>query len=196
EFIADNAAIKENHCKKSYQYTLLKTSMPSHQMALGNAFYNSLTRLNVLGYAFTVIGRNGQVKKRIVMLHKSKSKKINQLKYTLVIPIVALFLMGFNTEEVIIQKSNDTTLTPYNAKDVTIVFNKNLSNNDLINIQRKLKKDSIDFTYTSLKRNEKGEIITLIAKFKNDKGGSVTCNAYNNNSDPIKSFIFYIRGDE
>src|SRR5690606_30122158 len=68
EFIADNAAIKENHCKKSYQYTLLKTSMPSHQMALGNAFYNSLTRLNVLGYAFTVIGRNGQVKKRIVML--------------------------------------------------------------------------------------------------------------------------------
>src|SRR5690606_37026592 len=77
EFIADKTTLKQNHCKKSYQYTLLKTSIPSHQMALSNNFYNSL------------------IKKRIVMLHKSKSKKINQLKYALVIPVVALFLMGF-----------------------------------------------------------------------------------------------------
>src|SRR5690606_19200601 len=178
EFIADNAAIKENHCKKSYQYTLLKTSMPSHQMALGNAFYNSL------------------IKKRIVMLHKSKSKKINQLKYALVIPIVALFLMGFNTEDIYIQKSNNTALNPDNTKDIIIVFNKNLSNNDLKNIQRKLKKDSIDFIYSSLKRNEKEEIVNITTKFQNNKGGSTTWNTQNNNSEPIKSFIFYKKGDE
>ncbi len=86
EFIADRKTVKEYNCKKSYQYTLLKTSMPSHQMALSNHFYNSL------------------IKKRIVMLQKSKSKKINLLKYALVIPIIALFLMSFNTEEVFIEK--------------------------------------------------------------------------------------------
>src|SRR5690606_24046394 len=51
EFIADKRTLNQYHCKKSYQYTLLKTSMPSHQMALSNHFYNSL------------------IKKRIVMLH-------------------------------------------------------------------------------------------------------------------------------
>ncbi|WP_339916329.1 M56 family metallopeptidase [Yeosuana marina] len=93
EFIADKNAINDSNCKKSYQYTLLKTSIPTHQLALTNNFYTSL------------------IKKRIVMLHKSKSKKINLLKYTLVIPILALFLMSFNTEEVMIEK----TLTPTNS---------------------------------------------------------------------------------
>ncbi|WP_166963761.1 M56 family metallopeptidase [Yeosuana marina] len=93
EFIADKNAINDSNCKKSYQYTLLKTIIPTHQLALTNNFYTSL------------------IKKRIVMLHKSKSKKINLLKYTLVIPILALFLMSFNTEEVMIEK----TLTPTNS---------------------------------------------------------------------------------
>jgi len=86
EFIADKETANITSCKKSYQYTLLKTSMPSHQMALSTNFYNSL------------------IKKRIVMLHKSKSKKINQLKYALVIPVLGLFLMGFNTKEVYVEK--------------------------------------------------------------------------------------------
>jgi bla regulator protein BlaR1 len=80
EFIADKRTINQNHCKKSYQYTLLKTSMPSHQMSLSNHFYNSL------------------IKKRIVMLHKSKSKKINQLKYALVFPALLGFLISCNSE--------------------------------------------------------------------------------------------------
>ena len=87
EFIADKETATRTHCKKSYQYTLLKTSMPSHQMALSTNFYNSL------------------IKKRIVMLHKSRSKKINQLKYALIIPVLGLFLMSFNTEEVYVEKT-------------------------------------------------------------------------------------------
>ena len=87
EFIADNIAATKTTCKKSYQYTLLKTSMPSHHMALSNPFYNS------------------SIKKRIVMLHKSKSKKINQLKYVLVIPVLGLFLMSFNTKKMYIEKT-------------------------------------------------------------------------------------------
>jgi beta-lactamase regulating signal transducer with metallopeptidase domain len=86
EFIADKNAQSKVTCKKSYQTTLLKTSMPSHQIVLSNHFYNSL------------------IKKRIVMLHKSKSKKINLIKYAFIIPLLAIFLMSFNTKEVYIKK--------------------------------------------------------------------------------------------
>tara|TARA_R110002050_G_scaffold92269_1_gene193120 strand:+ start:11403 stop:12734 length:1332 start_codon:yes stop_codon:yes gene_type:complete len=81
EFIADQNAQQKSECKKSYQYTLLKTSMSTHQSALTNNFYNSL------------------IKKRIVMLHKSKSKKINLLKYALVLPLLVQFLISCNSEE-------------------------------------------------------------------------------------------------
>ena len=86
EFIADKTAQNKLKCKKSYQTILLKSSIPSHQMVLSNNFYNSL------------------IKKRIVMLHKSKSKKVNLLKYVLVIPLLTLFLMSFNTKDIYIEK--------------------------------------------------------------------------------------------
>ncbi|WP_308993045.1 M56 family metallopeptidase [Mariniflexile litorale] len=114
EFIADQNAQKETNCKKSYQYTLLKTSMPKHQLAITNNFYNSL------------------IKKRIVMLHKSKSKKINQLKYALVIPLLALFLMSCNTKKIYVKVDtpfekleNDTTLLKRTSQKISgIVTNK------------------------------------------------------------------------
>ena len=84
EFLADHDTVNNAVCKKAYQYTLLKTSAPSHQLALSNNFYNSL------------------IKKRIVMLQKSK--KINQFKYALVIPLLAIFLMSFNTKEMYVEK--------------------------------------------------------------------------------------------
>ncbi|GAA4269848.1 M56 family metallopeptidase [Hyunsoonleella aestuarii] len=88
EFIADKNTQQKSPCKKSYQYTLLKTSLPTNQLVLSNNFYNSL------------------IKKRIVMLQKSKSKEIHRIKYTLVIPLLALFLMSFNTKTIFIEKEN------------------------------------------------------------------------------------------
>jgi hypothetical protein len=172
EFIADAVTATKTNCKKSYQYTLLKTSMPSHQMALSNPFYNSL------------------IKKRIVMLHKSKSKKINQLKYALVIPALALFLMSFNTEEVYIQEVNNRALNPDNSKDIKIIFNKDITDNDLEKTKSELKKDSINFTYTNLKRNEKEEIVSITTKFQNERGSAIW-NAPNTKNEPIKSFYFF-----
>ncbi|GAA4960619.1 carboxypeptidase-like regulatory domain-containing protein [Algibacter aquimarinus] len=101
EFIADHKAQNKISCKKTYQTTLLKTSLPSHQMVLSTNFYNSL------------------IKKRIVMLHKSKSKKINLIKYTVVIPLVALFLMSFNVKDIYIEKE---VPKPFKIEDR---FNKN-----------------------------------------------------------------------
>jgi len=93
EFIADKNAQATTHCKKSYQHLLLKTSAPNYQMALTNNFYNSL------------------IKKRIVMLHKNKSNNRNQLKYLLILPALAVFLMSFNTKEVYVNKEATSQAT-------------------------------------------------------------------------------------
>jgi len=86
EFIADKNAEAVSNCKKSYQHLLLKTSVPNYQLVLTNNFYNSL------------------IKKRIVMLHKNRSNNKNQLKFLLVLPALAVFLMSFNTKEIYINK--------------------------------------------------------------------------------------------
>jgi bla regulator protein blaR1 len=180
EFIADKRTLNQYNCKKSYQYTLLKTSMPSHQMALSNHFYNSL------------------IKKRIVMLHKSKSKKINQLKYALVIPIVALFLMGFNTEEIYVEKQNPEKSNALETSKQIIseayytVITKDFTDEDFKRIIAEAQEKGIKLTFTNIKRNDKNEIISIDAAFTNENGSGT----YNlNGKEPIKSFA-YSQNDE
>ena len=85
EFIADKKAQDFSECQRSYQRVLLKSSLPKHKFLMTNNFYNS------------------QIKKRIIMLHKSKSNKLNAWKYVLILPVLALFLMSFNTEKIFIE---------------------------------------------------------------------------------------------
>jgi bla regulator protein BlaR1 len=144
EFIADQETANKTECKKSYQYTLLKTSVPIHQMALSNNFYNSL------------------IKKRIVMLHKSKSKKINQIKYALVIPLLALFLMSFNTEKIYVTK-NKSPLTEELLKNevIEVIITKDFKDKDFENLKAKLKSEGYSATFKKVKRNTKDEIIAI-----------------------------------
>ncbi|WP_299556519.1 M56 family metallopeptidase [Seonamhaeicola sp.] len=187
EFIADQNAQQKSDCKKSYQYTLLKTSMPTHQLALTNNFYNSL------------------IKKRIVMLHKSKSKKTNLLKYALVIPVLAVFLMSFNTKEVFVDtdvipeedyllnsfyneetpsvedhkieeaiKSETTAskpVTPIKKKTATVaptgkdvemfLISKHFSDADFDKLAETLKEKGITAKFKGIKRNSDDEIIAI-----------------------------------
>jgi bla regulator protein BlaR1 len=86
EFIADNEAQTVSSCEKSYQTLLLKSSVPNYQLVLANNFYNSL------------------IKKRIVMLQKSKSNKLNVWKYALILPVLGIFLMSVNTKNIYVEK--------------------------------------------------------------------------------------------
>lgn len=90
EFIADKEAQYVSNSQKSYQTLLLKASLPNYQLALANNFYNSL------------------IKKRIVMLQKSNSNKLNAWKYTLVVPLLAIFLLSANTKEIYVEKTVQT----------------------------------------------------------------------------------------
>ena len=78
EFLADRRTLPKVDCPKSYQLALLRTSSVTAAPILANSFYQSF------------------IKKRIVMLNKNHSSGYNALKTLLVIPLLALFLYGFN----------------------------------------------------------------------------------------------------
>ena len=149
EFIADKTAINDANCKKSYQYTLLKTSVPKHHLALTNNFYNSL------------------IKKRIVMLHKSKSKKINLLKYSLIIPVLGLFLMSFNTKEVIVEKpfvsekAENQDVKSLKTSSIEVIIKKDYSDSDFEKLKTKFKNEGLAIKIKGIKRNQQGEITAI-----------------------------------
>lgn len=99
EFIADSDTQQTTACEKSYQELLLKTSIKGHNIAFVNNFYNSL------------------IKKRIVMLQKNKSNKYSKYKLALVLPLLAIFLMSFNTKTIYVEKEARPTSDNYTVID-------------------------------------------------------------------------------
>jgi len=169
EFIADYYAQRNVDCKKSYQYLLLKSSIPTHQLGLTNNFYNSL------------------IKKRIVMLHKSKSKQANRLKYLIIIPFISLFLMSFNTKKVFINSENAVHVKQKSSNGSTdnqmVIITKDFTDNDFDKVKEQLKKEGLTIKFKSVKRNESGEITSL----KIDVSSKQSNANYNINGDePIK----------
>mgnify|MGYP003109021791 FL=1 len=74
EFIADSSVAKQQP-RKTYYQNLLSQVFQTSDISFTNTFFNQ-----------------SLIKKRIVMLQKSKSKKIFQLKYLLLIPVVCAML--------------------------------------------------------------------------------------------------------
>lgn len=83
EFIADNETATQVSSKKEYQVALVRASSTYPIPALTTNFYQSF------------------IKKRIVMLNKNNSKKVNNLKSIAIVPLLALFLWGFNVNETV-----------------------------------------------------------------------------------------------
>ncbi len=179
EFIADQEAQREIECSKSYQTVMLKTSLSQNRISLSNDFYQSL------------------IKKRIVMLQKSKSKKRSKLKLIIVLPFLALFLMSFNVEEIYVVKAKTPQLGIVN--EVFIISSK-ASDKQLENIKNKLeaKIDGLKISFSNLKRNANGEITTLSIATKLEGNTSYNRNVtYESKaSNPIEKIIIKIINGE
>ncbi|MGO4821058.1 MULTISPECIES: M56 family metallopeptidase [unclassified Flavobacterium] len=99
EFIADSEATKKLTDKKAYQITLLKITTQENCVAITNHFYQSL------------------IKKRIVMLNKNQSHKMNSWKYFSILPALVAFMFLFQIE-VIAQEKTVTETTKVEKTDV------------------------------------------------------------------------------
>ena len=173
EFIADQKAQHVSLCKKSYQSVLLKTSLRNNQLAITNNFYTSL------------------IKKRIVMLHQSKSSNINQFKMVFVIPLLGLFMMSFNTEMVYVDITNEAVtsidLKSQSQDYLNVMFSKDNTNSYLTLTKKQLLEKGITFNLKDIKRNNKNEITAIKVTFESSSNST----EYKvSGKEPIKPFSF------
>ena len=174
EYLADHFAIANAGDKKSYQYLMLKQAVDTQEYTLANSFYNSL------------------IKKRIVMLNQNQSKKINVLKTLMIAPLLGLLLVSFNIEENFLYKDLDSidsvidNETAPKDKTVELKIDKNTTDTELDKIKKDLAKDGIDFSYTTV-RNDNKEIIDISLQMsgKNSKGKTFSGNYSSNSNDAI-----------
>ncbi len=76
EFVADNKVIENGINKKQYQYLLLKV--------IGNSQFSIATQFNF-----------SSLKKRIVMMNKTKSAKRQLARFLFLVPVLAIILLSF-----------------------------------------------------------------------------------------------------
>ncbi|MFT4645270.1 MAG: bla regulator protein BlaR1 [Planctomycetota bacterium] len=166
EFIADDLTQQKTNCEKSYQKLLLKSSLYKNKLALTNNFYNSL------------------IKKRIIMLHKNRSKSTSQWKYLLIFPLITAFIFTFNTKIIAQNSVSDENKEIIIEERVNmLIINKDTKESELKQIIKDFKKDGVTLTIKKIRRNSDGEITQIAIDLK-----SKTSNAtYSMSSDePIK----------
>lgn len=91
------------------------------------------------------------------MLHKSKSRKINLIKYVFVIPLLAIFLMSFNTEEIYVENE---------VQQQTDIIEKFTIENDFSDekfeaFETELKNKGYDFNLKEIERNSDNLITNI-----------------------------------
>ena len=184
EYLADHFAIARTEDKISYQYLMLKQAVDAQEYTLANSFYNSL------------------IKKRIVMLNQNQSKKVNALKTLVMVPLLGLFLVSFSIEENYLYKDPDSIEsvmegnTVKDDKMVELTIDKNTTDTELDNIKKDLSEEGIDFSYTTVRNDDKEIIeISLQLSGENDEGKKVNGN-YSSNSDGPIGPITIIYDDE
>ncbi len=169
EFIADHQTQKLTLCEAQYQKLLLKTSLSHKQFMSINPFYNST------------------IKKRIVMLHKSKSNLMNTWKYSIILPLLAAFALTFNTEVVAqnVSDSNTSSTTTMDQQNVlTFIITKDTKAEQLDFITEKLAVKDITIKFKNIERNSKNEITGIKIKYDyKNKTGTYAKNL----SNPIPS---------
>lgn len=150
EYIADSDPNIIRNESKSYEFLLLKTAQPTYQLALTSSFYQSL------------------IKKRIQMLQKRKSNNIMYLKFGIILPLLATFVLNFNTEIVAQQKRTSTEVIEIDEE--MEVITKDFSKTDLDKLKVNLLKQGIELKYKKLMYNDANEIVGIELTVSNDKG--------------------------
>ena len=167
EFITDEITQKLVDCKKNYQQLILKTSAPDYQLALANNFYNSI------------------LKKRILMLHKERSKNNRQWKLVFIIPILFAFLMTFNTQTIAQSSDEDKEVIEIKTEIIELLISKSSSEEGLKKLKDRFNEKGLKVNFSGIKRNSDNEItaIKIDAKATN---GKASASYASDDDEPIK----------
>ncbi len=177
EYIADRNAIAVTQDRKAYQIALLKVVGQQNCLSVTNHFYQSL------------------IKKRIVMLNKSKSKNRNLVKYAIIIPLLAAFMFYFQVKVIAQTKDPDVVQDEkLTSGDFTIVIDKNSTDADMKAETERVKKEyDVTVKISKVRRNKDGEITRIKITYK-DKNGQTGTTEFN--SDKPINPISLTKNDE
>lgn len=167
EFIADHNTQKQSRCEKRYQKLLLKTSVCEKKLISINTFYNST------------------IKKRIVMLHKSKSNLMNSWKYSIIVPLLVIFALTFNTKTIAKTTYLDSEASTYTAQnELELLVNKDTKDQEFDAIINRLAEKGATIIFNNIKRDSRNQIIGIKIVL-NHKGSKIVYSK--KSSDPIRS---------
>ncbi len=150
EFLADSKAVQSMECIKNYQYVLLKVSANQFCPSITNNFFNSL------------------IKKRIVMLQKSKSSSQNGWKYLTVFPLLISFIVFFNTKVI----AQSTLRDEVHNEEIEILIDKNATEEKIDTDVALLKEKGIDLRLKNIKRNSMSEITAIRLEVKSSQSSA------------------------
>jgi hypothetical protein len=146
EFIADNKVVQNGIDKKEYQYLLLKV--------IGNSQYSIATQFNF-----------SSLKKRIAMMNKTKSAKLQVARFLFLFPVLAIILLAFRKSFVdtpVVKMNNNTVVFRDTIPDIKILNNKGY----YIDI-----KDNKGNCMVVIKDKDKKEVKRLLLTEWNEKAG-------------------------
>lgn len=92
EFIADSAVLSNGMDKKAYQYLLLKVTGVTQFSIANNFNFSSL-------------------KKRIAMMNKQKSAKVNLIRFLLMLPVISIVVLAFRGEGDVADRNGSVRFT-------------------------------------------------------------------------------------
>ena len=102
EFLADNRVLSSGYDSKNYQYHLLRLTSEKPTIKLVNNF-------NVL-----------PLKKRIVMMNKEKTPKTGLLKYSVIVPLALVLILGSNAQTLMASAQEPMKSTKIEIKKIVI----------------------------------------------------------------------------
>ncbi|WP_417354198.1 M56 family metallopeptidase [Flavobacterium sp.] len=178
EFIADAVATKQISDSTAYQKTMLKITLQPEYISITNHFYQSL------------------IKKRIVMLNKKKSGKVNSWKYAIVLPVLIAFMMLFQIRVIAQEKSTDKAVeeVSYEKFKMALEITKDATDKELEKVKDLFKKEfDAEVTFSNITRNSNNEITAIKVTVNN---GSQSKVYQTNSTQPINRFEIAIESDE
>ncbi|UOB16750.1 M56 family metallopeptidase [Abyssalbus ytuae] len=177
EYLADKYTSEKMFSNKDYQYLLLKKNLSEYNLSITNTFFNLL------------------IKKRIVMLNKTRSQKQNLFKYGIIIPVLTVFFLSFNVKTVaqtivVKEKKLNQNGVEISANTLEFVITKNNTDEELKNLSQTIKsKYDGEFKYSNPKRNSKGEITDISVTYKSSENSFVS-SSFSDTTNGIPTIIF------
>lgn len=129
------------------------------------------------------------------MLNKNQSNQRNSWKYAVVIPALIAFVFLFQIQVVAEEKSEKNSANAVSAIAVGYSTDKNATDEEMKNDSKVAKEQlDIDYKFSNVKRNDKGEIIAIKIEYKTKEGKSGKIELDSEN--PIETIYFNADGNK